>query len=509
MPTATQTRRKIEDLTLEEISKLDGRGLADLDIGDGFFDFSNIDFGSSLETQYGLELACQTDFVCYMRYVWDEVFDFPFIEASHIKHIQTFFMELFMGISKRSVLNCPPRHLKSVMMSFFIAWTYGLNPACNYIHITHSDELALENSARVKKILRTKKHAKIFGKFKFSREKNARNIWKSQAGGVFFAAGSGKPVTGWGAGIAGKEYGGMIIVDDPDDPYKVRSKAFRKRIQKFIDEVLGSRVNSIEYTPIAFIQQRVRIDDVSDFLRKKGKGIWKFTVLKAIKDDGTPLFPENFTIEELEAIKRNSYYTFMAQYQQTPFMEGGGVFKEDYIQYYKYTREMQFDFRVITVDCASKTEDRHDFSVFQCWGMRDRKAYLIDELRGKWEAQNLNKMGLLFWDKHNRIDQGTLRYMGVEDKVAGTSLIQFLQKKVPIKPIQRSKDKFQRAQNVAAFWGSRMVYLPKFEWALDVAAEVISFTGDKENREVDDRVDTLIDGIEHTIGSMAIREACV
>lgn len=53
-------------------------------------------------------------------------------------------------------------------------------------------------------------------------------------------------------------------------------------------------------------------------------------------------------------------------------------------------------------------------------------SYLIDLLRGKWEAPEMNKKAKAFIDKHKAYDFTTkpLRYMKVEDKAHGTQLVQ-------------------------------------------------------------------------------------
>jgi predicted phage terminase large subunit-like protein len=81
-------------------------------------------------------------------------------------------------------------------------------------------------------------------------------------------------------------------------------------------------------------------------------------------------------------------------------------------------------------DTAQKTGERNDYSVFECWGLGDDgRAYLIDLIRGKWEAPELERQAIAFWSKHSA------RKMKVEDKSSGTGLIQSIKKKAEIKNV--------------------------------------------------------------------------
>lgn len=78
----------------------------------------------------------------------------------------------------------------------------------------------------------------------------------------------------------------------------------------------------------------------------------------------------------------------------------------------------------------------------------DGKLYLIDLLRGKWEAPEMNRQAQKFIDKHKdyTYELRPIRWMKVEDKAHGTQLIQNLgtYSGVPVLPVQRGTDKLTR-----------------------------------------------------------------
>ncbi len=79
-------------------------------------------------------------------------------------------------------------------------------------------------------------------------------------------------------------------------------------------------------------------------------------------------------------------------------------------------------------------------------------CYLLDLLRGKWEAPELNRQAKAFLDKHKEYTWHTkpIRYMKVEDKASGTQLIQTLgtYSGVAVIPVQRNTDKLSRFMDV-------------------------------------------------------------
>jgi len=177
------------------------------------------------------------------------------------------------------------------------------------------------------------------------------------------------------------------------------------------------------------------------------------------------------------------------------------------IRWFKYyTVAPQFEYRFLTADTAQKTKEANDFSVFACWGVFDGKLYLIDLCRGKWEAPELKKRALQFWQKHNAIqDKGFLRTFYIEDKSSGTGLIQEIQRegKIPIMPVQRDRDKYSRCYDIVGYIEAGLVYiLEGADFTNDFLQECESFSAD-DSHEHDDQVDNLIDAVKVLAGAGA------
>jgi len=138
--------------------------------------------------------------------------------------------------------------------------------------------------------------------------------------------------------------------------------------------------------------------------------------------------------------------------------------------------------------------------VFQLWAKgKDGKAYLLDMIRGKWEAPQLLARAIAFWDKHRAAHGGKLRKMLIEDKASGTGLIQQMrQGGIPVGDIQRNRDKVTRAYDAAPQIEAGNVLLPERHECLgDLLHELTLFPAASN----DDTVDPLMDAVQDMLNS--------
>ena len=125
----------------------------------------------------------------------------------------------------------------------------------------------------------------------------------------------------------------------------------------------------------------------------------------------------------------------------------GLVFKDEHFGSYEGDKPILWMDRVVLVaDTASTADKDADFTVFQAWGLRGKNAYLLDQVRGQWEIDQLFREGITFFNKFNGKAHGTniLRVkFYVENKNSGTQLLQHLMGKgYAVEAIQRGKCKY-------------------------------------------------------------------
>jgi predicted phage terminase large subunit-like protein len=104
---------------------------------------------------------------------------------------------------------------------------------------------------------------------------------------------------------------------------------------------------------------------------------------------------------------------------------------------------------------------------------------------------------------------GQLRSMLVEDKSSGTDLIQTLKlppHSIPIKPVERVKDKYTRLLDILTYIEAGLVSLPKnAPWLNDYLTECESFSAD-DTHPHDDQVDVLIDAVTEMLAAKSVAD---
>lgn len=218
---------------------------------------------------------------------------------------------------------------------------------------------------------------------------------------------------------------------------------------------------------------------------------------------GTMLWPFKHDNEKFRVLETGDPYTCSAQYQQRPSPAGGGMFKDSYWKHYDILPS-DIDMIRIYGDTAQKTGERNDFSVFQCWARSSSTGiYLVDQIRGKWEAPELESKMVEFWNKHKPTQFKRLgaSCVKIEDKSSGSSLIQSIRKDylIPVEPIQRNTDKVLRAMGVVKYFASGYIHLPKdSDFTHDYKEEFRKFTPLMTHKH-DDQIDPTMDAVEDMI----------
>ena len=423
--------------------------------------------------------------------------------------LMQFYRDVKDGKQPHLMIFAPPRHGKSEIVSRrFPAWVFGDDPDLEIIGCSYSSDLASQNNRDVQKVMETEQYGRIFpdtrlGSGKDSSLKNSDLFEIAGHRGSYRGAGVGGGITGRGFDIG--------IIDDPlKNAEEANSQTIRDAIANWYSTTFYTRRSP--KSGVLVMQTRWHVDDLAGRLLKDTSGKWKVLNFPALAEVDEPhrkageaLHPERYPVPFFDAIKADPNFSrkdFDALFQQKPQIVGGNIIHGADFKEYEVLPP-QLSFRFMTCDTAQKIKKANDFSVFACWGVADNRLYLIDLLRGKWEAPELKKRALSFWDKHRErgVEMGVLRKMYVEDKSSGTGLIQEIKSeaKIPIEAIQRNIDKYSRVSDVLGRIESGYVYLPKgAPFVIDFLSECEAFTAN-DSHSFDDQVDVLCDGIEKGI----------
>lgn len=455
------------------------------------------------------------DLYFFSRWMFLQRKGFPWMRAAHHKLLCDALMRVFRGECKRLIINIPPRYSKTELVLNWIAWCLGRVPDSEFILTSYSGGLATNNAWVARELIQHEAYREIFPGTSLRNDSTAKGEWRTTENGIVYASGAGGTITGYGAGKHRPGFGGAIIIDDPHKPDEATSDVMRKNVIDWFQNTLESRKNDPSNTPIILIMQRVHEKDLAGWLLAGCNGEeWERISLDAIcetaddplgREIGAPLWPEKHTTEMLEQMRGANSYVFSAQYQQRPSPLGGGIIRGEWFKRYRILPHLVY--RKIFADTAQKTKEHNDYSVFQCWGKgADGYAYLIDQIRGKWEAPELKRRAVDFWAKHQAFDPveyGGLRAMGVEDKSSGTGLIQDLSmsSSIPVHAIQREKDKLTRVMDVTGYIESGRVFIPEeAPFSSELVAECEAFTPN-DTHEHDDQIDPMVDAINDMVAT--------
>lgn len=248
--------------------------------------------------------------------------------------------------------------------------------------------------------------------------------------------------------------------DDPSSADEIQFPNAREAVIRTYDEKLATRRRT-PATPTILIMQRLHVDDLVGWTKKNEPDQWEYVEVPALDENDKSFWEERYPAEELKRIREINPYKFQAQYQQNPIIAGGQMIKSEWFQFYqthpKYTRIF------ITSDTAMKTGQHNDYSVFMVWGVYQHSIYLIDMVRGKWEAPELLRqirdLTNRYWLWENRLKMSALY---IEDKASGVGLIQQMKResRVPVIPLTPTKDKVSRVEEALPFLQAGRVFLP-------------------------------------------------
>ena len=452
---------------------------------------------------------CRTDLLTFTKTMFKARKGVNMKENHHQVIICEALEKVVVGNILRLIITVPPRSGKTEFSVInFIAWCMGNFPDSEFIHPSYSARLAANNTYQARDIIRHEVYNEIFDNVHINNDSNARNEFRTKQGGVVYATGTAGTITGYGAGKMRPGFGGCIIIDDPHKAGEANSYLMRQNVIDWFSTTLESRKNDNINTPIILIMQRLHDNDLAGFLLGGGNGEkWHHVNIPAINNDGESFWPEQFPIEDLRRLEASDSYRFAGQYLQNPRVLGGNIIKGEWFNYYNQLPILEY--RAIYADTAMKTSERNDYSVLECWGKgKDGKIYLIDILRGKFEAPELERRTIAFWNKHLALsdqNNGQLRYLKVEDKASGTGLIQKIKSivdpSIPIIGIPRTVDKYTRVVDILGYIESGYICLPEnAPYVNDFISECESFTSN-DTHSYDDQLDPMIDAIKDMITS--------
>jgi len=426
--------------------------------------------------------ACQENFLDFVKAMWPE-----FIAGRHHHIIAEKLERVARGELKRLIINMAPRHTKSEFASYlFPAWMMGRNSKMKIIQATHTTELAVNFGRKTKNLLDADEYKEVFPQVKLSADSKASGRWDTAAGGMYYAVGVGSNLAGRGADLC--------IIDDPHSEQTAMSaNGFDFAYDWYTG---GPRQRLQPGGAIVLVQTRWSEKDLTgQLLRAQAKDPladqWEVVELPAIFDDGTPCWPEFWSIEDLTAVRASIPPSkWNAQYQQNPTGEESAIIKREWWNRWEKESIPQLQYVIQSYDTAFSRRETSDYSAITTWGVfyphdgGPPNLILLDSKKGRWDFPELKAIALeeyKYWEPDTVI---------VEAKASGMPLTHELrQVGIPVVNFtpSRGNDKVSRVHAISPLLEAGMVWAPDTTFADELIEEVAAFP----NGEHDDLVDSM------------------
>lgn len=433
----------------------------------------------------------QIDFASFVKEMWP-----GFIDGRHHKVMGKKFQEIADGKVKRLIINMPPRHTKSEFASFLLpAWFLGKFPGKKIIQTSNTAELAVGFGRKVRNLVDSEQYAKIFPNVNLRSDSKAAGRWATNAGGEYFAIGVGGTVTGKGADL-------LII----DDPHSEQEAALAATSPEIFDKVYewytsGPRQRLQPGGSIIVVMTRWSKKDLTgkilqSMIDKDGEH-WEVISFPAILPSGNSLWPEFWSLTELEALRLElPAGKWNAQYQQEPTSEEGAIVKREWWRIWEPEKPPKCQFIIQSWDTAFTKSERADYSACTTWGVfykdeneNDPNVILLDAFKKRMEFPELKEKAFNLykeWEPDAFI---------VEAKASGAPLIYELRAMgIPVQEFtpSRGNDKMVRINAVSDLFASGKVWAPGTRWADEVIEEMAAFPNSDHDDFVDSSTQALI-----------------
>ena len=445
-----------------------------------------------LEKLQNKELA-QVRFMAFVKKVWP-----VFIEGRHHKDMAAAFEEVANGTCKRLIINMPPRHTKSEFASYLLpAWFLGKFPQKKVIQTSHTAELAVGFGRKVRNLVDSDIYKSIFPGVGLQADSKAAGRWATNKGGDYFAIGVGGAVTGKGADI--------LIIDDPhseqeatlaesnpevyDKTYEWYTSGPRQRLQPG---------GSIIIVMTRWSKKDLTAQVVKAAQQRSGEE-WEVIQFPAILDDGLPLWPGFWSLEELTALKQElPSAKWQAQYMQSPTSDVSAIIKREWWQIWEHDDPPQCEFMIQSWDTAFLKTQRSDYCACTTWGvfyqansrgLEVPNIILLNAFKERMEFPELKQKAM---EHYKEWEPDALI---VEAKASGAPLVFELRAMgIPVQEYVPSKgsDKIARLNAVADIFASGRVWVPNTHWADELVEETASFPSGEHDDLVDSMTQALL-----------------
>jgi len=435
----------------------------------------------------------------------------------HHRELASALDKLVSGEIMRLMVFMPPRHGKSELVSRRLpAYVLGRNPNAQIIATSYSDDLASRMNRDTQRIIDTQEYAALFPETRL----NSSNVRSNAQGGYLRNSDMFEVVghrgsyrsAGVGGGITGMGFDFGII----DDPIKNGSDAASKTIR----DAQWEWYTTTFYTRrekaarILLTMTRWNEDDLAGRLLKQARedqsaDQWKVISFPAVAEEplaqndprkiGEPLWPDKYTLDELNKTRANGSQAWASLYQQRPKAREGAILNPALLKRISADEVPKMLKICRRWDLAFSENDGADYVAGAKMGIDERGSIYIlhiKRLRGRWTQSKATIVQTAMDDGPDVVvlieANGTQLGYYQDIKSEGVLRSRVV---LPDKPLGNKEMR-------ASVWGSRLqdgvIYIVRGEWNSAFFDETDVFP----NGENDDQVDAVSGGYAFLVSNM-------
>lgn len=468
------------------------------------------------------------DFKTFVRLAWHVIEPGkPFVNGWHLDAISEHLQAVSTGDIKRLLVNMPPRHGKSTLISvLWSGWLILNNPSIQLLCASYALNLATRDNVKARRLIKSNWFQDRYSHiFTLAPDQDAKMKFETNQFGY-------RMVTYVGGGTG--DGGDILILDDPHNIKEKESDVKRESALDWLDNTWSTRLNDQQIGKVVVVGQRVHEADVSGhILENNVGGEWVHLNLPAEYEEGSPcrtylpsgkelwgdprteegelLWPARFPQSVIERAKRtHGPMDYPAIYQQRPTPAGGGIFKAKNQRYFTIDQATQCYlletprgikpipinecWNLCTADLAISEKQSADWTVFAAYAVTPYKdLLLLDIVRDRFPFDEQLDQLSMFHQKHG------FALAAIESVAYQLAMVQSaIARGLPAQAYHPPSDKVTRSSTASIWDANGKSYNHKnAPWLFDYEKEKFDFP----KAPKDDQVDT------HTLAAIVVCSA--
>lgn len=394
-------------------------------------------------------------------------------DMEHIGRIKKALAMLQDGRIDRLMIEAPPRHLKSELVTIrHTAWWLEQNQSKRVIIGCYGQTLANRFSRRIRAIARYRGIA-------ISSERQAVDEWELSAGGGLKAVGVGAGVTGSGADL--------IVIDDPvKSREEADSKTYRDRVWEWFTNDLSTRLEPDG--KMILIMTRWHPDDLAGrIMGGEGADRWHRLKLPAINPaTGKALWEARFSVEHFARTRREiGDRAWNALYMQEPTVLDGEMFPSD-MAIISATPPSSAEIVATVMAWDKGASTGGDYTVGVLMAITSSGVvWVLDVVRGRWLTHERRKTMRKSAERCGIDTPNVIEIEGGSSGVDAYAADAASLAGYPVRGVRPTGSKILRAELFSSQWQAGNVRLLRGRWNTEYTDELAAFPAVAHDDQVD------------------------